>query len=153
MKNDEYWMQQALDLACQARLAGEVPVGAVLVLNNECIGRGWNRPITDNDPTAHAEIITLRKGGQYLKNYRLCEASLYITLEPCIMCAGAIVHARLARVVFGASDPRYGAAGSVFNVLTSDRQNHRPQISGGVLEAQCSGILQEFFRQKRRAGQ
>ena len=150
--NDEHWMRQALGLAGQARLAGEIPVGAVLVLDNECIGRGWNRPITDSDPAAHAEIIALREAGRHLKNYRLCGATLYITLEPCVMCAGAIIHARLERVVFGAHDPRYGAAGSVFNLLGSDQLNHRPQVAGGVLATPCAAVLQEFFRQKRGAG-
>ncbi|MBI4005746.1 MAG: tRNA adenosine(34) deaminase TadA [Gammaproteobacteria bacterium] len=146
---DEYWMEKALVLARQAEAAGEVPVGAVLVLNNESVAQGWNQPISRNDPCAHAEIIALQDAGRILKNYRLCDTTLYVTLEPCVMCAGAIVHARVARVVFGAYDRRVGAAGSVFNILNSNRLNHHPAICGGVLEKECVEILQEFFEQRR----
>jgi len=147
--DDEYWMRRALDLAKHAEKEEEVPVGALLVLNGECIAEGWNKPITENDPSAHAEIITLRAAGQSLKNYRLIDTTLYVTLEPCVMCAGAIIHARVARVVFGAYDPKAGAAGSVFDVLNSDRLNHQPDICGGVMERTCAENIQTFFNQRR----
>ena len=148
--NDVMWMQRALDLARQAERMGEVPVGALLVLNNECVAEAWNQPITAHDPTAHAEILALRQAGKKLGNYRLNDTTLYVTLEPCAMCAGAIIHARIARVVYGAKDPRAGAGGSVFQILDSDKLNHRTRITGGVLEAACTEILQGFFNKKRR---
>ena len=148
--NDEFWMSRALELAREAARMGEVPVGAVLVLNNECVAEAWNQPIAAHDPSAHAEILALRQGGQKLGNYRLNDTTLYITLEPCAMCAGAIVQARIARVVFGAADPKAGAGGSVFQILDSDKLNHRTCIIGGVLEADCTEILQEFFKKKRQ---
>jgi tRNA(adenine34) deaminase len=147
---DQYWMQRALELARQAEKMGEVPVGAVLVLNNECVAEAWNQPIAARDPTAHAEMLALRQAGQKLGNYRLNGTTLYVTLEPCTMCAGAIIHARVARVVFGATDPRAGAGGSVFQILDSDNLNHRVQITGGVLESACTRILQDFFKKKRQ---
>ena len=147
--NDKYWMTRALDLAAHAEKEGEVPVGAVLVLHEECIAEGWNQPIINDDPCAHAEIVTLRAAGQALKNYRLIDTTLYVTLEPCVMCAGAIIHARVARVVFGAYDPKAGAAGSVFDVLNSDRLNHQPDICGGVMESMCAENIQTFFKQRR----
>ena len=128
----------------------EVPVGAVLILDNECVAEAWNQPIAAHDPSAHAEMLALRQAGQKLGNYRLNDATLYVTLEPCAMCAGAIIHARIARVVFGALDPRAGAGGSVFQILDSDKLNHRVQITGGVLETACTGILQDFFKKKRQ---
>jgi len=146
---DESWMGKALNLAQYAELAGEVPVGAVLVINGERIAEGWNQPISKNDPSAHAEIIALRAAGQLSNNYRLVDSTLYVTLEPCVMCAGAIINARVARVVFGAYDPKAGAAGSVFDVLSSNRLNHSPEVCGGVLESQCADQLQSFFKQKR----
>ena len=149
--NDAHWMQRALELARRAEAAGEVPVGALLVLNNECVAESWNQPISMHDPTAHAEIIVLRNAGARLKNYRLCDSTLYVTLEPCVMCAGAITQARITRVVFGAADPKLGAAGSVFQILDSDRLNHRCEITAGVLSTECSDILQEFFKKRRRA--
>lgn len=129
---------------------GEVPVGAVLVLNNECVAEAWNQPIAAHDPAAHAEMLALRQAGQKLGNYRLNDTTLYVTLEPCAMCAGAIIHARVARVVFGATDPRAGAGGSVFQILDSDKLNHRVRITSGVLETACTEILQDFFQKKRQ---
>ena len=142
-------MAHALELARKAEQEGEVPVGAVIVLDAEIIAEGWNRPIAANDPTAHAEINALRAASDRLGNYRLPGAELYVTLEPCVMCAGAIIHARLARVIYGAADARAGAAGSVFNVLGTDRLNHKVAVAGGIMEQECAAILQEFFRRKR----
>lgn len=147
---DHYWMRHALRLAEQAGREGEVPVGAVLVKDGQLIAEGWNRPIAGNDPTAHAEIQALRAAGKILGNYRLVDTTLYVTLEPCTMCAGAIIHARVARVVFGAPDPKTGAAGSVFNVLDSDQYNHSVELLGGVLRDECATLLTGFFRQRRR---
>ena len=142
-------MHRALELARHAEEAGEVPVGAVVVLNNEIIGEGWNQPIVSHDPTAHAEMVALRAASQYAKNYRLPGAVLYVTLEPCAMCAGAIVHARIARVVYGAADPKTGAAGSVFNLLDSSVLNHRSQLTSGVLAEECGQMLRGFFEARR----
>ncbi len=136
-------------LARHAEAAGEVPVGAVVVLNGEIIGEGWNQPIRAHDPSAHAEIVALRAAAANLRNYRLAGTTLYATLEPCAMCAGAIVQARVAHVVYGAADPKAGAAGSVFNLLASDRLNHRAEITGGVLEAECADLLRGFFHARR----
>ena len=143
-------MAQAIELARRAGNAGEVPIGAVIVQDGECIGEGWNRPIAANDPSAHAEIEALRAAGTRQRNYRLPEATLYVTLEPCSMCAGAIVQARLKRVVYGAADPKAGAAGSVFDLLQSKYLNHRARVDGGVLEADCAALLEEFFRARRQ---
>jgi tRNA(adenine34) deaminase len=142
-------MRRALDLARHAEQAGEVPVGALVVLNDEVIGEGWNQPIVSHDPTAHAEIVALRAAATRLKNYRLTNTTLYVTLEPCAMCAGAIVQARVARVVYGATDPKAGAAGSVFNLLESPSLNHRAQIAGGVLAEECGEMLRSFFEVRR----
>lgn len=142
-------MQKALELARCAAAAGEVPVGAVLVRGDEAIGEGWNRPIGDHDPTAHAEVVALRMAAALTGNYRLVDSTLYVTLEPCPMCAGAIIHARIARVVFGAADPRAGAAGSVFNLLQSEALNHRAEVQGDVLAEECSTLLRDFFRARR----
>jgi tRNA(adenine34) deaminase len=147
--NDEHWMQRALALARHAEALGEVPVGAVLVMDNECLAEGWNQPVTSHDPSAHAEMMVLRAAGRKIKNYRLVSSTLYVTLEPCVMCAGAIIQARIARVVYGAADPRAGAAGSVFQVLDTDRLNHRCEIGAGVLQNECSAILREFFKKRR----
>jgi tRNA(adenine34) deaminase len=146
---DLRWMQHALGLAQRAGSAGEVPVGAVLVRAGEVIGEGWNQPISLHDPSAHAEMIALRAAGRSLGNYRLNDSTLYVTLEPCVMCAGAIIHARIGRVVFGAWDPKAGAVSSVYDVLTVPRLNHRLQCEGGVLEQECSALLREFFRARR----
>lgn len=138
-------------MAGLAREADEVPVGAVLVQDGEIIGRGWNQPIRAHDPSAHAEIMALRDAATRLGNYRLPQTTLYVTLEPCVMCAGALMHARVGRIVFGARDPKTGAAGSVVNLFAETRLNHHAQIQGGVLEAECGAMLSEFFR-ARRAG-
>jgi tRNA(adenine34) deaminase len=150
MTEDETWMRRALALAGRAAAAGEVPVGAVLVKDGEAVGEGWNCPIGEHDPSAHAEIRALRDAGRRLGNYRLPSTTLYVTLEPCPMCAGAIVHARVARVVYGAPDPKAGACGSVFDLLPSDgRFNHRVACKGGILEEPCGAMLREFFRNRR----
>ena len=147
---DEGHMQRALQLAAHARDAeNEVPVGAVLVHEGEIVGLGWNRNITLNDPTAHAEIMALRAAGEKLANYRMPGATLYVTLEPCAMCAMALVHARIGRVVYGASDPPTGAAGSVFDTLISDKHNHRIEVRGGLLADESATMLREFFRSRR----
>ena len=149
MTIDKDWMQRCLELSRKAEQEGEVPVGAVVVLDNDCIGEGWNRPISTNDPTGHAEIIALRAAALHQDNYRLPDTTLYVTLEPCVMCAGAIIHARVSRVVFGAYDAKAGAVSSVFNILGTDRLNHVVDVTGGVMESECAGVLQEFFRKKR----
>jgi tRNA(adenine34) deaminase len=146
---DLHWMRRALELARRAAAAGEVPVGAVLVLDNEALGEGWNQPISHCDPTAHAEIMALRAAATRLGNYRLVGSTLYVTLEPCAMCAGAMIHARVGRVVFGATDPRAGAAGSVFNILQSDQLNHRAEVVGDLLAEDCGAVLRDFFRTRR----
>jgi tRNA(adenine34) deaminase len=143
-------MTRALELAARAAAEGEVPVGAVLVVGDEIVGEGWNRPIASHDPTAHAEIQALRAGAARLGNYRLPGATLFVTLEPCVMCAGAIVHARVERVVYGAPDPKAGACGSVFDLLPSDgRFNHRTLCAGGILAQACGETLRAFFRARR----
>lgn len=147
---DLRYMQHALQLAAHARDAeNEVPVGAVLVQGDEVIGLGWNRNITLNDPSAHAEIMALRAAGEKLANYRMPGATLYVTLEPCAMCSMALVHARIGRVVYAATDPKTGAAGSVFDTLISDRHNHRIAVEGGLLADEASTMLREFFRARR----
>ncbi|GAC1451828.1 MAG: tRNA adenosine(34) deaminase TadA [Steroidobacteraceae bacterium] len=146
---DEAFMGLALEQARAARAAGEVPVGAVLVRNDELIARGANRPIASHDPTAHAEIEVLRAAGRNLGSYRLTDTTLYVTLEPCVMCAAAIVHARVRRVVFGAWDPRAGGAGSITDVFALPGLNHRVDVFGGVLTDDCAQLLQEFFAQRR----
>ena len=143
------YMQVALQLAQQAADAGEVPVGAIVVLEGEIVGRGFNRPISQHDPSAHAEIMALRDAGKHIKNYRLPECVLYVTLEPCVMCAGAMMHARLKRIVFGASDPKTGAAGSVVNLFAESRLNHHTQIEGGVLASECGQLISQFFKARR----
>ena len=147
--NDEHWLRHAYQLARDAAADGEVPVGAVVVCDDEMIGEGSNRPVSSADPTAHAEIVALRAACKRQNNYRLAGATLYVTLEPCAMCSGAMLHARIERLVFGAFDPNSGAAGSVINVLDVPRFNHRVAVRGGVLEQQCAGQLQEFFRLRR----
>ncbi len=142
-------MGQAMDLARQAGAAGEVPVGAVVVCEGEVVGRGWNQPIGRADPTAHAEVMALRKAAEQLGNYRLPGCTLYVTLEPCAMCAGAIMHARIARVVFGARDPKTGAAGSVVDLFAEGRLNHHATVTGGVLGEACGALLSSFFAARR----
>nr|ART37070.1 D386 [uncultured bacterium] len=148
---DQRWMSRAIELARVAESQGEVPVGAVLVRDDVLLAEGYNRPISACDPTAHAEIVALRAAAAQAGNYRLPGSTLYVTLEPCAMCAGAIVQARVARVVFGARDPRAGAAGSVFQVFGEARLNHRPVVVEGVLAENCGALLSDFFR-RRRAG-
>jgi tRNA(adenine34) deaminase len=148
--NDHHWMQRALHLAKQSEEAGEVPVGAVLTFEDAVIGEGHNRPITASDPTAHAEIIALRQGAIYLNNYRLPKTTLYVTLEPCVMCFGAIIHARVGRVVYGTTDPKTGALHSVFKLSDDRRWNHRVNCEGGLLQESCGRILTEFFKEKRQ---
>lgn len=147
--NDEFWMRHALVLADRARALGEVPVGAVLVYQQQIVGEGWNMPIANHDPTAHAEIMAMRQGGEFLNNYRLIETTLYVTLEPCVMCAGAMIHGRVGRVVYGASDAKTGAAGSLIDILRHPGMNHQLEIEGGVLAEECGALLSDFFRQRR----
>lgn len=147
--NDEFWMRHALMLARRAWDEGEVPVGAVLVHEGRVIGEGWNRPIGHHDPTAHAEIMALRQGGKVIENYRLLDTTLYVTLEPCVMCAGAMVHSRIGKLVFGARDGKTGAAGSLLDVLGHPGMNHQVQIEEGVLATECAAMLSDFFRHRR----
>lgn len=149
--SDEYWLKYALQLAERAYQQGEVPVGAVLVRDNQIVGEGWNQPISQHDPTAHAEMLALRAAGLAVGNYRLPNTTLYATLEPCVMCAGALLHARVERVVFGAYDLKTGAAGSVFDVLLDKRHNHQVQLTGGILQQACVEQIQAFFRERRLA--
>ena len=142
----------ALALARRAEAEGEVPVGALVVRDDEVLGEGWNRPVASDDPTAHAEVVALRAAATRVANYRLPGATLYVTLEPCPMCAGAIVHARIARVVYGARDPRAGAAGSVMNVLEHPELNHRAEVMGGVEAEAAAMLLTDFFRARRATG-
>lgn len=143
------FMQQALDLARIAAINGEVPVGAIVVQNGLIIGRGSNSPITLNDPTAHAEIIAMREAAAHLGNYRLVDCTLYVTLEPCVMCTGAVQHARIKRLVYGASDPKTGACGSVVNMMIEAKLNHHTETVSGILAEECGAVLTEFFRQRR----
>ena len=142
-------MSRALELARDAERAGEVPVGAVVVKEGAIVGEGWNRPIATNDPTAHAEIVAMRAAAYSLQSYRLLDTTLYVTLEPCAMCAGAMVHARVKRLVFAACDPRAGAAGSVFNIVQHESLNHRVECESGVLADECSALLRGFFVARR----
>lgn len=146
---DFRWMAEALALARRAEAEGEVPVAALLVQGEAIIGRGWNRNIAWHDPTAHAEIVALREGGAQLRNHRLVDCTLYCTLEPCVMCAGALIHARVARVVYAARDPKTGADGSMFDLLRDPRHNHRIEVVGGVMGDQAGSMLSEFFRRRR----
>jgi tRNA(Arg) A34 adenosine deaminase TadA len=148
-ERDEVWMTEALSLARRAADEGEVPIGAVVVRDGQVVGRGWNRNIGLNDPSAHAEIMALREAGTALGNHRLPGCSLYVTLEPCPMCAGAMIHARLARVVYGADDPKTGAAGGVFDLLGNPAHNHRVQVTGGCMAGESSALLLDFFRSRR----
>ncbi len=148
-EDDIHWMQQAIRLAETAASENEVPVGAVLIHNHEIIGEGYNRPIKHCDPSAHAEIIALRAGALHLNNYRLIDTTLYVTLEPCIMCLGALVHARIKRLVFGAYDTKAGALVSAFPLGDTQKFNHRIQYEGGLLADTCAGLLSQFFKSKR----
>lgn len=146
---DRRWMRHALELAERGRAEGEVPVGAVVVLDGAVVGEGWNRPIAASDPTAHAEIVAMRQASQRLHNYRLTNADLYVTLEPCLMCAGAMVHARIRRLVFGAFDPKRGAVNSTCHAFETQGINHRVEFAGGVLADASAELLQAFFRERR----
>jgi tRNA(adenine34) deaminase len=146
---DQHFMREALRLAGQAAADGEVPVGAVVVAEGEVIGRGFNAPISARDPTAHAEIRALREAATAVGNYRLSGATLYVTLEPCVMCAGAMIHARLSRVVFGAPDPKTGACGSVVDIFAEERLNHHAEVEGGVMADECGALLRSFFQSRR----
>jgi len=147
--NDKDFMQHAFELAENAKAHDEVPVGAVIVYEDKIIGEGWNQPISSDDPTAHAEIMALRDAGKKIGNYRLSNATIYVTLEPCTMCTGAIIHARLAKLVYAVDDPKTGACGSVFNLLQTEELNHRVEIEKGVMEEECRSLIQSFFKEKR----
>ncbi len=146
---DEYFMRHALECAQQANSAGEVPVGAVIVQHNVIIAKGWNQPIALHDPTAHAEIVTLRSAAMALKNYRIPGVTLYVTLEPCLMCIGAMIQARIERLVFGAFDPKVGAVSNPLALLPSSHFNHCIQHTGGILQAECGALLTQFFKTRR----
>ena len=148
--DDAAWMELALEQAQLAALAGEVPVGALVIRNGEIIGQGHNRNLLDNDPTAHAEIVALRQAAARVGNHRLIGCTMVATIEPCSMCAGALIHARIARLVYGAADPKAGAAGSTVQVINHPSLNHRMEVTAGVLADKCSEILQQFFRRKRQ---
>jgi tRNA(adenine34) deaminase len=149
LETDIKWMRHALRLAERAAMEGEVPVGAVLIQNDAVIGEGHNRPIRDHDPTAHAEIMALRAAAHSVQNYRIPATTLYVTLEPCVMCAGAIIHARVSRLVFGATDPKGGAAGSVIDIFGGQFVNHVVKVESGLLEEDCGRLLTAFFRERR----
>jgi tRNA(adenine34) deaminase len=146
---DELWMEEALRSAQRALEAGEVPVGAVVVCQSRIVGRGWNRNIADQDPTAHAEIVALREAGAALGNHRLAACDLFVTIEPCAMCAGAMVHARIKRLIYGADDPKAGAVQSAMQLLNHPHLNHRVEVTGGVLAGRCAELLQTFFKSRR----
>lgn len=149
MEFDAPYMDLALAEAAKAEAAGEVPVGAVIVFEDKVVARAFNQPISTNDPTAHAEIVALREAGRALGNYRLAGATMYCTVEPCMMCAGAMIHARIARLVFGTPDPKAGSAGSIYNVLTDPRLNHRVEVVTGVREDECASLVRDFFARRR----
>lgn len=144
-------MREAIAQAHIARELNEVPVGAVVVLNGEIIGKGYNRSIIDSDPSAHAEMLALRDAAKSINNYRILDASLYVTLEPCLMCSGAMIHARIKRVIYGASDPKTGVINSQMNIFAQEFINHRPEVSRGVLAEECGGMLTSFFKQRRKS--
>jgi tRNA(adenine34) deaminase len=148
-KTHEYWMQKALALAAKAEAVGEVPVGAILVKDNEIVGEGFNQPIINHDPSAHAEIMAMRNAGQMLQNYRLVNTTMYVTLEPCAMCAMAMVHARVQSVVFATKEPRTGASGSLYQLLQHEGHNHQLEIIEGVLQQESSDMIKDFFKKKR----
>lgn len=148
--SDQYWMQHALALAQKAESENEIPVGAVIVYQNQIIGEGWNQSIQHHDPSAHAEIMAIRQAAQHLQNYRLIDTTLYVTLEPCVMCAGAIIHSRIQRVVFGARDYKTGAAGSFINILSLSGMNHLPILTEGVCAQEASDLLSQFFKRRRQ---
>lgn len=149
LKDDHFWMQHALTLADKAQQQGEIPVGAVLVRDGQVIGEGWNQSITLNDPSAHAEVMAIRDAGKRINNYRLIDTTLYVTLEPCPMCAGALVHSRITRLVFGASDDKTGAAGSIMNLVDHAKLNHQLSVTSGVCAQECSTKISNFFKMRR----
>lgn len=149
MHSDEYWMRQAMLVAQQAQARGEVPVGAIIVRDNKCLAQSGNQSIIDHDPTAHAEISAIRSAAKQINNYRLLGTTLYVTLEPCMMCAGAMLHARIQRLVFGAYDYRTGVAGGCFDWLLDEKHLHKITITGGVMKNECAQMLQDFFKAKR----
>ncbi|WP_166425031.1 tRNA adenosine(34) deaminase TadA [Paraglaciecola sp. 20A4] len=149
LQQDQLWMRHALSLANKAALVGEIPVGAVLVRDQQIVGEGWNQSIMLNDPSAHAEMQAIRQAGTAIKNYRLINTTLYVTLEPCTMCAGLLVHSRIQRLVFGAYDAKTGAAGSIMDVLRDERLNHQVEVLGGVLGDECGETISAFFRRRR----
>ena len=151
--SDDHWMQHALELAHKAEAAGEVPVGAAIVLNGELLAEGWNQPISSSDPTAHAEIMALRAAGRKLDNYRMLDAELYVTLEPCPMCVGAMLHARVKRVIYAATDLKTGALGGAYDLLNSVSHNHSFEVTKGVLEERSREMLQGFFRSRRKSSE
>lgn len=146
---DKKWMERAFELAQKAKESDEVPIGAVIVRENKIIGEGWNQPISSQDPTAHAEIIALRDAGNNICNYRLPNTTMYVTLEPCAMCAGAIIHARITKLIFAAADPKTGACGSIFNLLQTEELNHKVDITKGIMEYECCLLIRTFFKEKR----
>jgi tRNA(adenine34) deaminase len=148
--NDEHWMEKALELARKAEAAGEVPVGAVLVKDNQLVAEGWNQPISSHDATSHAEIMAMREAGKKLNNYRLIDTTMYVTLEPCSMCVGAMIHARVSKVIYAASEPRTGALGGAFNLLEVNQHNHVFEVESGVLADESRALLQSFFRSRRK---
>ena len=147
---DQYWMQRALELAHKAEAAGEVPVGAVIVKDGEIIAEGWNQPISSNDATSHAEIMAMREAGEKLGNYRLLDTTVYVTLEPCSMCVGAMIHARVSKVVYAASEPRTGALGGAFNLLEANQHNHIFEVEAGLMAEESRSLLQNFFQSRRK---
>lgn len=148
-EKDHYWMQKALELARNAEAQGEVPVGAIIVLDDQIIGQGWNQPIASQDATAHAEIVALRQACQTMQNYRLPGSEIYITLEPCMMCAGALVHARIARCIYATAEPKTGAAGSCIDAFTLPNLNHRVECTANVLKEESSQLIKNFFKARR----
>ncbi len=148
--SDERWMKKALELARRAEQAGEVPVGAILVKDNQLISEGWNQPILSHDATSHAEIMAMREAGKKLNNYRLIDTTMYVTLEPCSMCVGAMIHARISKVIYGASEPRTGALGGAFDLLEANQHNHIFDVRSGVLAEESKLMLQRFFQSRRR---
>ena len=148
--SDEYWMAQALMLADKAEAEGEIPVGALVVRDNEIIAQGWNRSICTHDPSAHAEMLAIRQAGQYLENYRMLDCTLYVTLEPCSMCAGLLVHSRIKRLVYGADDAKTGAVNSVINLVQHPQFNHQIEVTSGVLAQECGDKLSAFFKRRRK---
>ena len=148
--NDKHWMEKAIALAHKAEAAGEVPVGAVLVKDNQLIAEGWNQPITSHDATSHAEIMAMREAGKKLNNYRLIDTVMYVTLEPCSMCVGAMIHARVSKVIYAASEPRTGALGGAFNLLDANQHNHIFEIEAGLMAEESKAMLQRFFKSRRK---